>query len=662
MNRRQFLKDSVKTAGVLASASVLSKSPHALLLPRFNANRPWALESEVALNGEHYEAEVPDTLDLSDRARLAINGLTRGLDAEHDYEHYFLTLYMKDPPEMWHTGSGDMSCCNPKWCESLPMMRVMSGSDFNVAIEQKMMDAMVGMIDSDGLYSVPPTKDHEAEPWRPAGRSSTCEFGNARMMLSMIAWYERSKDPIWLGRIRKMGQGLSKIAVHKDGYAFFPCMGGVGQEAEEKILKSFDGPVCQGHAIRALARYYEITGDKEALVFAGELTNFTVKPELWSSREHKEWKWIDSAEHGHYQGQPHSYTLALRGILEYAYVANDATLKEFVKDGYEWQRSWGISEIGTFGDHVWGADTEPCLIADMTALAIRLSDYGVGDYWDDVDQYVRNHLTESQLLRADLLEKVSKGSVEYPDAWKKYPGGPEGMQGIADIGVGREGLPWTPSMQQHELKTVAPEKPDTKDVIPRSIGLMAGMIEVTTMPYTIQGGCCSGNGTQAMYYAWHSTVRFKDAVATVNLLLNRVSPWMDVSSYLPYEGKVVLKNKQARRAAIRIPRWVDRAAIQTRVNGKAAATSWIGNYLVVDGLRPKDLIVLDFPIVERTAKYTMAFDRPYTFQFKGNTVVDVSPRDTNPTGYPVYLRDHFQQTQAPMKKVVQYVAPVILNF
>src|ERR1700685_415543 len=98
MNRRTFLKDSVKTAGVLASASVLSKSPHALLLPRFNADRPWALESEVALNGEHYEAQVPDTLDLSDRARLAINGLTRGVDAEHDYEHYFLTLYMKDPP------------------------------------------------------------------------------------------------------------------------------------------------------------------------------------------------------------------------------------------------------------------------------------------------------------------------------------------------------------------------------------------------------------------------------------------------------------------------------------------------------------------------------------------------------------------------------------
>ncbi len=660
MNRRSLLQQSLKCAAI-ASVSAFPRGFPALLLNRSKIGT-WDLESTVALNGQHYEAEIPDTLDLADRARIAINGLTRAVDPEHDYEHYFLILFMKDPPEMWHTGSGDMSCCNPKWSESLPMMRIMSGSEFNVAVEQKMMDAMVDMIDADGLYSVPPAKDHEAEPWRPVNGPSICAFGNGRMMLAMIAWYERSKDPIWLERIRKMGQGLSKTAVHKNGYAFFPCMGGSGDEAEEKILNSFDGPVCQGQPIRALARYYQLSGDKEALHFAGELVNFCMKEKLWTDRDHKEWKWINSAEHGHYQGQPHSYTLTLRGILEYAYVTNDTTLKEFVKNGYEWQRSWGISEIGCFGDHVWGGNTEPCLIADMTALAIRLSDYGVGDYWDDVDQYVRNHLTEAQLLRADLLQKVSQGSSKYPDAWKKYPAGPMGMQGVADIGIGDDGIPWTPLMQQREFKSVAPERPDTKDVIPRSIGLMGGMIEVTTMAYTFEGGCCSGNGTQAMYYAWHSTVRFKDAVATVNLLLNRASPWMDVSSYLPYQGRVVLTNKQARRAAVRIPRWVDREAIQTRVNGKSAATSWIGNYLVADGLRPNDVIVLDFPVVERVAKYTMAFDRNYTFQFKGSTVVDVSPRDTNPTGYPVYLRDQFQQQKAPMKNVAQYVAPVILNF
>ncbi len=127
MNRRSFLQESVKTAVAVASVSVLPKASPALLLAGPKTSRLWAIESEVALNGEHYQAEVPDTLDLADRARLAINGLTRAVDAEHDYEHYFLILYMKNPPEMWHTGSGDMSCCNPKWSESLPMMRVMSG-------------------------------------------------------------------------------------------------------------------------------------------------------------------------------------------------------------------------------------------------------------------------------------------------------------------------------------------------------------------------------------------------------------------------------------------------------------------------------------------------------------------------------------------------------
>jgi len=217
-------------------------------------------------------------------------------------------------------------------------------------------------------------------------------------------------------------------------------------------------------------------------------------------------------------------------------------------------------------------------------------------------------------------------------------------------------------MQARELKSVAPEKPVTTKVIDRTLGLMAGMIEPTTMPYTISCGCCSGNGTQAIYYAWHSTVRYSAGAATINLLLNRVSPWLDISSYLPYRGKVVLKNKTARQVAVRIPGWVNRAAITARVNARPAATSWFGNYLVLQGLHAQDIVVLNFPIEERTITRTMPFDRQYTIHFKGNTVVDISPRDTNPTGYPVYLRDHYQSDRAPMKKTEQYVSRVIPNF
>ena len=46
-------------------------------------------------NGERYEALVPDTLDLAERARLAIHGMTEPTDPEADsYTHLTLTTIL----------------------------------------------------------------------------------------------------------------------------------------------------------------------------------------------------------------------------------------------------------------------------------------------------------------------------------------------------------------------------------------------------------------------------------------------------------------------------------------------------------------------------------------------------------------------------------------
>ena len=52
-------------------------------------------------------------------------------------------------------------------------------------------------------------------------------------------------------------------------------------------------------------------------------------------------------------------------------------------------------------------------------------------------------------------------------------------------------------------------------------------------------GCCTANGAVGLYYAWHGITRFDQSsgTATVNLLLNRAAPWLDVDSWLPYEGR-----------------------------------------------------------------------------------------------------------------------------
>ena len=62
--------------------------------------------------GDRYEALVPDTLDLQERAALAVNGLIGPTDPEADYEMYFSVRFRSNPPWMRHW-FGDM--CQSKF-------------------------------------------------------------------------------------------------------------------------------------------------------------------------------------------------------------------------------------------------------------------------------------------------------------------------------------------------------------------------------------------------------------------------------------------------------------------------------------------------------------------------------------------------------------------
>ena len=82
--------------------------------------------------GERYETMVPDTLDIEERAALAVNGLTGPLDPEKDYMLYFSVWFNTNPPSMWHRGS---DICVTKFEESLPLMRLASGSALNDQVD-----------------------------------------------------------------------------------------------------------------------------------------------------------------------------------------------------------------------------------------------------------------------------------------------------------------------------------------------------------------------------------------------------------------------------------------------------------------------------------------------------------------------------------------------
>ena len=193
------------------------------------------------------------------------------------------------------------------------------------------------------------------------------------------------------------------------------------------------------------------------------------------------------------------------------------------------------------------------------------------------------------------------------------------------------------------------------------------------LTYTV---CCVGNGAKGLYYAWKSILDYKDGVGKINLLLNRASPWLDIDSYLPYEGKVAIKNKTAEKISVRIPLWVDKQAVKSLINNQPASPFWNGNYLMFDRVKRGDTVTIEFPVVESTATYTLKWKqndkhfesnwpqddwRPgsdkYICRFRGNTLVKITPVPGSITagvGYPLYQRDEMLKTKAPLKKVQRF--------
>jgi hypothetical protein len=343
------------------------------------------------------------------------------------------------------------------------------------------------------------------------------------------------------------------------------------------------------------------------------------------------------SEQGHWYSHFHARAIGLRGILEYGRAAGDERALEFVQRAYEFTLSQGIPRIGWINCFPGALNmVEACALGDLTALGIRLSDCGLGDYWDNVDSVVRNHLVEQQLIRTDLLENIVSqfagqlSDKETGEYWQ-YPG-----------------------------------QLNYDNVIARSIGVFGGLSTPSSIKDLWVMNCCTGNATQGLYYAWEGTVREDGNNAQINLLLNRASKLVDIDSYLPYEGKVIIHNKSAKRISIRIPEWVTRKDLRIQVNNTDRPKDFVGNYAIIDDLNPGDKTTLTFPIKEYTTHHTInansSEEQVYTCKYRGGTLVDVSPRDDSKGSYPLYLRDHMKTGGvAPMKTVCRFVSDKVVR-
>ena len=248
---------------------------------------------------------MPDTLDLADRASLAINAMIGQIEPKFNYECWWSLRLM--PPSV-RPHSNQWFDQNPRNLWALTLLRIITGSEFGLDLEEKMKESMFSRI-SDGIYFNAPF-DTPGAWWR-SGGSGRKKFnwptkekedfsnvpGMGVLLYALVARYLRDGDQAMRERGQQVADALSRLAIQKEDYAYYPATADFGAEysyfrnsgwADTKEATSdYDDPegavtATTPMAVGGLSRWYAATGDKKALETAGKLVKYILKPQFWT--------------------------------------------------------------------------------------------------------------------------------------------------------------------------------------------------------------------------------------------------------------------------------------------------------------------------------------------------------------------------------------------
>jgi hypothetical protein len=255
---------------------------------------------------------------------------------------------------------------------------------------------------------------------------------------------------------------------------------------------------------------------------------------------------------------------------------------------------------------------------------------GAADFWDDADRWLRNQLVENQMTKADWAGRLWEMGSAHPRDFDLRP------------------------------STIDASHETTDRVLERNIGGFAAHSAANDLSNGRSGitACCTGNGARTLYHAWENALTYADGELRVNLLLNRASPWADIDSYVPYEGRVDVRPTERLAVHVRVPEWVSPGEVRALVNDSEREITWEGRYAQLGSVEPGEVATLLFPIQERTVQ-TYVEKHPYTLIRKGNEVVSIDPPGRY---YPLYQRDHYRNRQVRWRSIERFVSETSISW
>jgi len=588
--------------------------------------------------GEYYDALVPSTLDLAERARLCVNALTETTDPAFDDELYWIVDLLALEPVMYHTVDDHVQA---KFFQALPLDRTACGSAQNLDVEHRLMQTHLRMQGSDGLiyipikgrpWALPATPDPYAGfDYLPTG-DHWCSISQAGRILGGFCIYAL-KDPAgpWAEAAHRLARGLMNLCIVEDDIAY---LSGNCTEPGRPITKPAQKPVGFRAAIAAwvaqgLAQCARSLGNRDAGEMAARLMRYVMRDSgYFGPGGEFTWELPGKNRQVHF----HAHSNQIMTALEAVQATGDMQLLALARTAYDYAVSQGEALVGFFPEWldykggVYGegqSSSEICEVADMIASALKLSLLGI-DRWDDVDRWVRNQFSECQLTDTSWL---TDGHLERADR-SRAP-----MPGAG---------------------CAVPEYGTTDRVMERAIGSFSGWPSANDF---VQGTgwsimhCCTGNATRAVYYVWEQILTRARGSLKVNLLLNRSSRWADVLSHIPYRGQVDVMMKQDLELEIRLAEWVKPEEARCTVDGAPRGLSFNGRYAQVGPVSAGQTVTLTFPIFERTDRVIIE-KRAYTLVRRGNEVVWIDPPGKNG---PLYQRRQYRRGETLWQNVRRFV-------
>jgi hypothetical protein len=548
---------------------------------------------------------APDDCDLAAMARLALNYLRRSPDPVRNYECKFslgplgIPAHVPlSPPNAYGfdpISLGDTDC-RMEW--QYAHMRAMTGEDAE-AVEQAVYRRVLGYLRDDNLAWINPAayigEDIEGE-W--VGTWTT-----AKLLYTLSEAYARTGDDGAKTRARAIFTALRALAQWNGDRAYYP---GIAPYRDgEWLMRGW----CQTHGrnypfiVEPVVRYWECTGDTEALNFARAVAEGFLagvqQPEQGPLK-------IDP-ETGAFADHVHLHTHAAWGVAHLGAVLGEARFLDWAERVYRFVLAQG-TDFGWFPEFIPQGEyrTEICVVGDMVSLAAWLARGGKPEYWDHVDRAVRNTLRRSQFtLTPAFLELFHRVHAE---------------KDAATVAAAVEEL------RALEGAFVAQASFDDWVSYPGTLGqpgLYANGIHMM--------GCCPPEGMRALWEAWCGTVAETAEGVFVNLPFSREHPAAMVTA-APSSGCLRVQARTAGRFFLRPPAWAPRDAVRVTRNGLPASVQWGGpaeRYVALT-VQIGDEVVLTHPVpsLTQTCVPTSVPGRadPLTVRWRGNTVLGVEPR------------------------------------